>query len=82
MRLAVFAKAPVPGRVKTRLCPPLSPGQAADLYAAFLADTLERLGAHAGARGIRLVVAHDGEERAFLPLAPPGARFRPQRGEG
>ena len=28
--LVVMAKAPVPGRVKTRLTPPLSPEQAAD----------------------------------------------------
>jgi glycosyltransferase A (GT-A) superfamily protein (DUF2064 family) len=27
--LLVMAKAPVPGRVKTRLCPPLTPEQAA-----------------------------------------------------
>ncbi|MDE2489766.1 MAG: TIGR04282 family arsenosugar biosynthesis glycosyltransferase [Elusimicrobia bacterium] len=38
--LIVFAKAPIPGRVKTRLTPPLSPGQAAELYAAFAADSV------------------------------------------
>lgn len=38
--LVVFAKAPVPGKVKTRLCPPLSGKQAARLYAAFVADVL------------------------------------------
>ena len=36
----VMAKSPVPGRVKTRLCPPLTPVQAAQLAAAALADTL------------------------------------------
>ncbi|OGR90625.1 MAG: hypothetical protein A3J74_05855 [Elusimicrobia bacterium RIFCSPHIGHO2_02_FULL_57_9] len=40
-RIMVFVKAPVPGRVKTRLCPPLSPTQAATLYIAFVKDTLE-----------------------------------------
>lgn len=36
----IVAKAPVPGQVKTRLCPPLSPIEAADLAAAALLDTL------------------------------------------
>ncbi|MYW30066.1 glycosyltransferase, partial [Streptomyces sp. SID2119] len=39
--LLVIAKEPVPGRVKTRLCPPFSPAEAAELAAAALADTLE-----------------------------------------
>ena len=38
--LLVMAKAPVPGRVKTRLCPPLAPEQAAALALAALEDTL------------------------------------------
>lgn len=37
----VLAKAPVPGRVKTRLCPPATPEQAATLAAAALLDTLD-----------------------------------------
>ena len=37
--LLIFVKAPVPGRVKTRLCPPLTPEEAAGLYQAFAADT-------------------------------------------
>ena len=39
--MTVLAKAPRPGQVKTRLCPPLDPQQAADLYAEMLADVLE-----------------------------------------
>ena len=39
--LIVLAKAPVPGRVKTRLCPPATPQQAAELAAAALLDTLD-----------------------------------------
>jgi uncharacterized protein len=38
--LVVIAKAPVPGHVKTRLCPPCTEGEAAALAAAALADTL------------------------------------------
>lgn len=37
--VVVMAKAPVPGRVKTRLCPPLSPDRAARLASAFAVDT-------------------------------------------
>lgn len=37
----MLAKAPEPGRVKTRLCPPATPVQAADLAAAALLDTLD-----------------------------------------
>lgn len=39
--LLVLAKAPVPGLVKTRLCPPLTPQQAARIAAAALLDTLD-----------------------------------------
>lgn len=39
--IAVMAKEPGPGRVKTRLCPPLTPREAAHLYAAFLLDSIE-----------------------------------------
>ena len=40
--LVVFAKAPVPGQVKTRLCPPLTPDEAATIHGSFVIDTLER----------------------------------------
>ena len=48
--VVVFAKAPRPGRVKTRMCPPLSGAQAAALYSAMLADVLEATAAFAAAR--------------------------------
>jgi rSAM/selenodomain-associated transferase 1 len=38
-----MAKAPQPGRAKTRLCPPLRPEQAAQLSAAFLRDITENI---------------------------------------
>ena len=41
IQLIVLAKTPVPGRVKTRLCPPCTPQQAAQVAAAALADTLD-----------------------------------------
>ncbi|MCF7547990.1 DUF2064 domain-containing protein [Pseudonocardia sp. WMMC193] len=48
--LIVLAKAPVPGRVKTRLCPPATPAQAADVAAAALLDTLDATAAVPGSR--------------------------------
>jgi rSAM/selenodomain-associated transferase 1 len=41
--IGVMAKAPQPGRAKTRLCPPLRPAQAAELSAAFLRDITENI---------------------------------------
>jgi len=39
--LLVVAKQPAPGQTKTRLCPPLTYDQAAELYDCFLRDTLQ-----------------------------------------
>ncbi len=62
--IVVIAKAPVPGRVKTRCCPPCTPAQAADLAAASLADTLDAVAASAATRRI---VALDGLPGPWLP---------------
>jgi glycosyltransferase A (GT-A) superfamily protein (DUF2064 family) len=40
--LAIFAKAPLVGQVKTRLCPPLSSAKATELYRCFLLDSVTR----------------------------------------
>lgn len=50
--VVVMAKEPVPGGVKTRLCPPYSPAQAAALASAALADTLTVVAATAVRRRI------------------------------
>ena len=76
--LLVIAKAPVAGRVKTRLTPPCTPEQAAGLAAAALADTLAAVAA-AGGAGRRRVLALDGEPG---PWIPPQFEVIPQRGEG
>ena len=46
--LFIMARQPTPGTTKTRLCPPLSPEEAAALYACFLADVIGRVRAAAG----------------------------------
>jgi hypothetical protein len=40
--LIIFAKAPIPGEVKTRLCPPLTPDEAASLHGTLVLDAVER----------------------------------------
>lgn len=64
MTLLVMAKAPVPGRAKTRLCPPCSPEEAAAIAEAALADTLDAV-ARCGAD--RRVVALEGTAGEWLP---------------
>lgn len=61
--LIVIAKAPVPGRVKTRLTPPCSPAQAAALAEAALADTL----AAAAGTGFPVTLALEGSPGPWLP---------------
>jgi uncharacterized protein len=53
--ILLFAKAPLPGQVKTRLCPPLTPEAAAELQRACLLDLLARLGC---LTGVHRVLCH------------------------
>jgi rSAM/selenodomain-associated transferase 1 len=77
--LIIFAKEPRPGRVKTRLSPPLSPEEAAHLYHGFLQDILEEM---ARLPEMRLAVAFTPPEARvfFARLAPPGTDLFPQEG--
>jgi hypothetical protein len=74
--LIVIAKAPRPGRVKTRLCPPCTPEQAAALAEAALRDTLTAVAATPA--DCRVLVL-DGPAGDWLP---PGFLLRRQRGDG
>jgi uncharacterized protein len=74
--LVVIAKAPAPGRSKTRLCPPCTPDQAADLAEAALRDTIAAI-SETPAR--RRIVALDGEPDGWLR---PGFEVHAQRGDG
>ncbi|MDQ4116456.1 MAG: DUF2064 domain-containing protein [Actinomycetota bacterium] len=80
----VLAKAPVPGRVKTRLCPPATPEQSARVAAAALLDTLDAARAVPGAR---TVVALTGDlsgavDEPELRAALAGCDVVEQRGDG
>ncbi len=72
--IAVMAKAPVPGRSKTRLVPPLSPNDAAALSAAFLRDITENLALAARAAPIQGCIAYApaSMERCFDGHVAPG----------
>lgn len=72
----VLAKAPQPGRVKTRLCPPCTPEQAADIAAAALADTLDTVAAVPARRRVLVI---DGPIESFVPA---GFEIVPQVGGG
>jgi rSAM/selenodomain-associated transferase 1 len=72
----VLAKAPVPGDVKTRLCPPCDPEQAARLAESALVDTLRTV---AATRCRRRVLVRDGAPGAWLL---DGFEVVPQRGDG
>lgn len=74
-KIMVIAKAPSPGRVKTRLCPPCTHEQAAALAEAALRDTLIAVSA---VRDIEPILVLDGEPGAWTPW---GLRVIPQRGD-
>ncbi len=79
IHLVVMAKAPIPGHVKTRLTPRLSPDHAAALARALLQDTVERVRSVAGAAVIVAVEPADAvpDVQTWLPPVelmpqPPG----------
>ena len=80
--LLVLAKAPVPGKVKTRLCPPAIPDHAARIAAAAFLDTLDAVLA---VPNVIPVVALTGDLAEAVDGAALRARLRdvtvlPQRG--
>lgn len=78
-QLGIFVRAPVPGTVKTRLSPPLSPDQACRLYTAFLEDLSRRL---EKLSGTETTVFFDGDGAELLDRhVPRRARRLAQAGE-
>ena len=75
-QVMVIAKEPVPGRVKTRLTPPYTPAEAAELATAALADTLAAVASAGVARRVLALAGSPG------PWLPPGFDVIGQRGGG
>lgn len=75
-----MAKAPVPGAVKTRLCPPYTFEEAAELYGCFLLDTFDLV---TQLQGVTVVIAYHppGAEDLFRGLASTAFQLLPQRGK-
>jgi rSAM/selenodomain-associated transferase 1 len=82
--LAVMAKAPRPGKVKTRLSPPLTLEQTAALNICFLRDTTLNLAAVAATGHAAGLISYTpvGEEALFEGLLPDSFSLIAQRGDG
>ena len=80
--LGIMTKAPEAGRVKTRLSPPLTPNEAAELNRSFLSDigqSIDEAGKTTTGRGVA-VYTPVGKESVYDGLFPESFRFVPQRG--
>jgi hypothetical protein len=80
--LAIMTKAPRAGTVKTRLQPPLTPAEAAELNICFLhdiADAILEVGEHAKGVG---VFTPPGSEKEYEGVLPSHFDLIPQRGDG
>ena len=76
--VAIMAKAPRPGTVKTRLCPPLLATEAAALYRCFLLDKIATVG---GLADTRPVIAYTPDDaRAEFDVLAPGFALVSQDG--
>lgn len=78
--LIIFAKRPVPGRVKTRLSPPLSPEEATELYRCMLEDILAKAATLAGVDK-RIFYEPDEDAAAFFSGIAAGMTCTPQKGK-
>ncbi len=76
LTVLVMVKEPVPGRVKTRLSPPLSPQEAADCARACIADTLAATMARPASRTVVMLEGSPG------PWLPDEVAVIPQQGHG
>jgi rSAM/selenodomain-associated transferase 1 len=82
--LAIMAKAPRPGKVKTRLSPPLTHDQAAAINTCFLQDTTANIAGLAEHDACAGVISYTpvGDEHIFDGLLPENYCLVPQRGDG
>jgi rSAM/selenodomain-associated transferase 1 len=78
--LLIFAKRPLPGKVKTRLVPPFSPEQAADLYRCMLGDVLAMVTTFSDLALYFFYEDTEGAREYFAGIAP-GISSLPQWGK-
>jgi hypothetical protein len=76
--VAIMAKVPQAGEVKTRLCPPLSLSEAADLYGCFLRDTIAQVRALKAASPVIAYTPTSGG--SFFKEIAPDFTLIPQQG--
>lgn len=78
--LVVVAKAPVPGKVKTRLIPHFTPEEAADLYRCFLQDRIMTINS---LKGVDLAIAYTPADTrdTFAPFSRNGVSLFAQKGQ-
>jgi glycosyltransferase A (GT-A) superfamily protein (DUF2064 family) len=80
--LGIMTKVPEPGKVKTRLTPPLTPDEAAEINKCFLRDLAQSIttaGETSPGLGVG-VYTPKGTEAAYAEILPPGFMLLPQRG--
>jgi rSAM/selenodomain-associated transferase 1 len=80
--LGIMCKAPVEGACKTRLCPPLTPAEAAEVSRRFIADVAQVIAGVAPGAGVRGVAVYTPAEdaAAFDGMLPGGFAMLGQRG--
>jgi len=77
--LVVMAKAPVPGKVKTRLIPRLTPEEAVDLYRCFLQDRIRTIDSLTGVDRAIAFTPADARDM-FIPFSQNGIHLFSQKG--
>lgn len=75
----VIAKSPVAGQVKTRLSPPLSVEESAELAAAAISDTLDNV---RGVKDVRRVIIYSGDRARMVACGVWGFELIAQHGDG
>ena len=76
----IMAKQPQVGRTKTRLCPPLTLQEAADLSECLLLDTIALVGQLPGL-DLALAITPPSSHAYFTRVTPPNTRLLPVEGE-
>jgi glycosyltransferase A (GT-A) superfamily protein (DUF2064 family) len=79
LHATIVAKTPIAGRVKTRLCPPCTPDEAAAIATAGILDTVDAIDGIAGIGDTARALLLDGPARPWMPAH---YALVPQRGDG